>query len=283
MKPASPALLALLKTGRFYLADLYMITLVSGAVLRYAAADIDIKYGGNTFSSKGPRFERSRATWHVGLDVDQATINIYPRPTDLVSGVPFLQAVLAGIFDGGECQVDRAYMPNAGDTSPGVVTMVAGRIGDIQAGRSNVVMPVNSHLELLNRQFPGNLYASSCGNTLFDPRCGLLKSSFSENVTAKAGATTSVIPVTSAKAAGYYTLGTVQFASGANAGVLTSIKRWDGVNLTLDIPLAVAPATGDAMTLTPGCDHTQATCEATFNNLAKYRGYDFTPVPETAL
>jgi uncharacterized phage protein (TIGR02218 family) len=282
MKPASPALLALLATNRFWLSDLLTISLVSGTVLRYTTADINIVSGGNTFSCGLP-FDRSRASWKTGLDVSQASINIYPAPADLVGGVPFIQAVQAGIFDGATAQVDRAYMPTMGDASAGVVTIFAGRVGDVQAGRTSVVMPVNSYTELLNRQFPGNLYTSTCGNTVYDSRCTLIKASLSSTVTAQAGATKSSIPIASTKAAGYYDLGTVQFTSGANNGVITSIKRWDGYTLTLGVPLRAPPAAGDTMTIAPGCDHTQATCLAKFNNLANYRGYDYVPTPETAI
>lgn len=282
MKSASPALLALLATNRFWLADLLTINLVSGTVLRYTTADINIVSGGNTFSCGLP-FDRSKASWKTGLDVSQASINIYPAPTDLVGGLPFIQAVQAGVFDGATAQVDRAYMPTMGDVSPGLVTIFAGRIGDIQAGRTSVVMPVNGFTERLNRQFPGNLYTSTCGNTLYDPRCTLIKATFSSAVTAQAGATKTAIPVASAKAAGYYDLGTVQFTSGANNGVITTIKHWDGYTLTLGIPLRNVPALGDAMTIAPGCDHTQATCLNKFSNLGNYRGYDYVPTPETAL
>jgi uncharacterized phage protein (TIGR02218 family) len=282
MKPASPALLALLATNRFWLADLLTINLVSGTVLRYTTADINIVSGGNTFSCGLP-FDRSKASWKTGLDVSQASINIYPAPSDLVGGVPFLQAVQAGIFDGATVQVDRAYMPTMGDVSAGVVTIFAGRVGDVQAGRTSVVMPVNSYTELLNRQFPGNLYTSTCGNTLYDPRCTLIKASFSTAVAAQAGATKTAIPISNGQPVGYYDLGTVQFTSGANNGVITTIKHWDGYTLTLGIPLRNAPTAGDTMVIAPGCDHTPATCLAKFSNFQNFRGYPYVPTPETAI
>lgn len=283
MKDISPALQALLKSGRFYLADLITISLVSGAVLRYTTADIDIKYGGNTFSSKGPRFNRSKGSWKTGLDVSDAEVDIFPRPIDMIGGISFLQAVRAGVFDGGTVQVDRAFMPTMGDTSPGVITVISGRIGDIQAGRTSIVMPVKSYLELLNIQFPANLYTSTCGNVLYGPVCKALKADFQVSVAALAGATTTTIPISNSQPAGYFTQGTVEFTSGANDGVLTTIKIWDGQTVTLGLPLDVAPAAGDTMILLPGCDHTRATCAAKFNNIANYIGFDFVPAPETAI
>lgn len=283
MKPISDALRALLKTGRFYEADLFAISLVSGTVLRYTTADINIAYAGDTYLCNGPRFNRSKGSWKTGLDVSDAQIQIYPRPTDMIGGISFLRAVRAGVFDGGTVTVYRCFMPTMGDTSPGAFIMIAGRIGDIQAGRSSIVMPVKSRLELLNRQFPANLYTSTCGNVLYDPRCTLIKASFSTTVTALAGATTTAVPVSNSRPAGYYAQGTAEFVGGVNDGVLTTIKGWDGHTLTLGLPLTVAPTAGDQIIIAPGCDHTRPTCLTKFGNLANYRGFDFVPVPETAI
>jgi hypothetical protein len=47
-------------------------------------------------------------------------------------------------------------------------------------------------------------------------------------------------------------------------------------------PLPFAPTTGDAFTVAFGCNHTQATCQGTFNNLANFRGFAYVPPPELA-
>jgi hypothetical protein len=49
MKTASPALLALLASGRFVRADLWTITLNGGTVLRWTSHDLPISYGGFTW------------------------------------------------------------------------------------------------------------------------------------------------------------------------------------------------------------------------------------------
>ena len=73
------------------------------------------------------------------------------------------------------------------------------------------------------------------------------------------------------------------FTSGANANVRATVKSVAaGVALTLIYPLPVAPAVGDAFTVYAGCDHTQATCQSRFNNLANFRGFPFVPPPQIA-
>ena len=47
-------------------------------------------------------------------------------------------------------------------------------------------------------------------------------------------------------------------------------------------PLPFAPATGDAFNVAFGCDHTQATCVAKFNNLPNFRGFPYVPPPQLA-
>lgn len=104
--------------------DLYTITTVAGIVLRYTTADVDVSYGGNTYSSKNVYFEslqsKSTAHWKVGLDVDTWTVEVMPLATDPISGAaypakigtqPWLAAVRAGTLDGATVQVDRAYWP----------------------------------------------------------------------------------------------------------------------------------------------------------------------------
>ena len=47
-------------------------------------------------------------------------------------------------------------------------------------------------------------------------------------------------------------------------------------------PLPFAPSAGDAFTVYAGCDHTQATCQGRFNNVAENRGFPYVPPPQMA-
>ena len=50
-------------------------------------------------------------------------------------------------------------------------------------------------------------------------------------------------------------------------------RRRGGAILTFRCPFAPSP--GDAFTVAAGCDHTQATCQGTFNNLPNFRGFPY--------
>src|SRR5262249_8737102 len=117
MKAASPALIALLASSdQFIMADLYTITLLGGMVLRYSAAPTAIAVNGQIFGL-GPKFERSKTKVVIGTQVDELDVKIYPEPTDLIGGIPFLAAAWQGQLDGARLQLERAFMPTYGDTS----------------------------------------------------------------------------------------------------------------------------------------------------------------------
>src|SRR5271166_5204409 len=200
MKTASPALIALLSsTDQFIMADLYTITLLGGSVLRYSTAPTALSANGYIFAL-GPKFERSKTKIVIGTQVDELEVRIYTEPTDLIGGMPFLQAAWQGQLDGALLQLERAFMPTYGDTSPGTVVLFAGRISDIDCTRTGIDLKCRSHLELLNIQMPRRLWQSSCTHTFGDAMCQFDRSSLALTFTAAAGSTTTVIqgaPVTS--------------------------------------------------------------------------------------
>jgi hypothetical protein len=79
---------------------------------------------------------------------------------------------------------------------------------------------------------------------------------------------------------GFFAQGVITFTSGLNVGRRRAIESNTGGTITLRVPLPIAPEAGDAFNMTPGCDHTMATCLNKFSNLAHYGGFNFIPVPE---
>jgi len=291
MKPASTALQSLLASRQFYAADLYTFTLVGGGTLRYTSGDRDITANGNRFLSNGPRIDRkdnkAKCHWKLGVDVDSLVFDVMPQPTDLVNGQAFLAACVQGAFDGAELQLERAFMSTYGDTSVGTVILFAGRVAEIDLGRAIATFSVNSHLELLNLQLPRNLWQPGCVNSLGDASCGVNLASFAVGGTAAGGSTANIVYASLAQGSGYFDQGKIAFSSGANAGVSRSVKSWTtgapGV-IALLAPLPNAPAAGDAFAIYPGCDKSLGGngC-AKFANTARFRGFPFVPIPETAV
>jgi len=285
MKSASAALQAILAGGQFFMADCYTVTLVDGTVARHTTADQDIvdSATGHVFSSKGPFFERSKIKLQTGVQVDELEIVLTAGPSDLIDGVPWLAAIGAGILDGAEIQLDRAFMSSFGDVSAGLLTIFAGRVVEIDSGRTRATIKANTHLELLTQQMPWRLFQPGCAFTLFDSRCALSKAGFGVAATVGGGSTIFSVNTDLGQPAGWASLGTIKFVSGAFAGKSFSIREHvAGGVLNPIVPFPAAPSSGDSCVVYPGCDKQQSTCQGKFNNLAHFGGFPYIPVPETA-
>jgi uncharacterized phage protein (TIGR02218 family) len=286
MKPASTELLALLAANQFQMADCYTFTLQDGTVVRYTSADADVvdQATGNRFSAAGPYFERSKIKFQRGVQVDELDLTLTAAPTHLLEGAPWMAALVAGIMDGAELQLDRAFMATFGDTSAGLVTLFVGRVAEVDLGRTQATLKANTHLELLSLQWPWRLFQPGCTRNLYDAGCTLNMADFAQSATVGSGSTTQNIVSNLARGAGWSSLGMLVFTSGALAGKSFGIRLDDGAgNLQPTTPLPVPPSSGDTMTVYPGCDRQQSTCQAKFSNLQHFEGYPYVPVPETAV
>jgi len=304
MKPASDALRALLAGNEFVVADLYTFTLVDGEALRWTSFDVDVTANGNSFSSgarSGPFFDRkdnkAKAHWKLGVEVDTLTFDVVPGDA-LVNELPFLEACLLGAFDGAELQLERAFLPPIAPGAPvplaasaGTVILFVGRVAEVDLGRSLATFTVNSHLELLNLQLPRNLFQSGCVNALYDDACGVSRASYQVSATVSSWQPDAGVIATAyhASPGSWFDQGSITFTSGPNEGFARTVKTssTDGAsftNITTTQPFPFDPEVGDAFLLLPGCDKSLGPggCPK-FNNAARFKGFPFVPVPETAV
>jgi uncharacterized phage protein (TIGR02218 family) len=286
MKTVSDDLRAILGSSQFYMADCYTFILSTGAAIRYTTAEAPItdQATGNVFAASGPFFERSKVKFQTGVQVDELDIAVTARPTDTMfaGGPSWLAGLRAGVLDGAEVQLDRAFMPAFGDTSAGLVTLFYGRVVEVEVGRTNATIKVNTHLELLSLQWPWRLFQPGCSRTLFDAGCTLTKSSTAIACHVAGGSSSQTLQTDYGRPDGWAALGTLTFGSGVLNGQSYAIKSQTGGALDLLVPLPSLPATGDTLTVYPGCDKTKATCAGKFANLQHFQGEPFVPVPETA-
>lgn len=287
MKPASPAMIALLASGvPLFMPELVTVTLINGTVLRYTDSDRDIEYLGNTYSSGPVLFSRTNVKWETGLEVDTMTMRLAADESDLLAATPLLQAILAGAFDAADVQVERLYSGTYGDWSAGTVNIFTGNVSDIpEVGRSHASIQVKSRLERLNTPLPRNIFQPGCRWTLFDAGCTLNAASFDAAGTVASGSTALVVKSNLANADDYFTLGTIAFTSGNNSGVSRVVREYLNASgqVTLYVPLPHTPQIGDTFTAFAGCDKKQATCNTKFSNLVNFGGQPYVPVPEAAI
>jgi uncharacterized phage protein (TIGR02218 family) len=135
---------------------------------------------------------------------------------------------------------------------------------------------------------PRNLWQPGCVNSLGDASCGVDLSAFAVTGAALAGSTASVVGADIANAvSGYFDQGKITFTGGALTGLSRSVKqcRFGAPGaISLMAPFPSAPAAGDGFAIYPGCDKTLGAngCPK-FANQARFRGFPFIPVPETAV
>ena len=97
------------------MADLYTITLKNGAALRYTSWDTNLVVMGSTFLTGPPNIARSAIEEKLGMDVATLEVTIEASLSDVLNGVPILQSIGQGLFDGAAFRIDRLFMDSSGE------------------------------------------------------------------------------------------------------------------------------------------------------------------------
>lgn len=293
------AALAILGTRQFFVADLYtirggqMAANFGSTPLTYTSSDQNITFNGVVYSAggqTGPYWDRkdnkAKLSQKVGTDVQTLVVDVLPA-SSTVFGVPFMQAIRNGIFDGAELQLDRAIMAVVAGVPVLPIyafTMFVGRVAEIDAGRTFATFTVNTHLELFNLPIPRDLVSSGCINTLYDVNCTLLAANFQASGTVSDNNSTGSVIDTGLVTVLTLPLGKITFTSGANTGFSRTIRDYtSGSQIRVINPFPNAPVSGDTFTVNAGCDKQVSTCIAVFANEPNFRGFMYTPVPETGV
>ena len=122
----------------------------------------------------GGKFKQVR-----GLEVNETDVTCYPNLGALqgnastVGGVPFLQAVRAGLFDRAIITRQRAFLTSWADTtvSMGAVTLFLGEVTDSEITRNQAILKCKDATNLLNIYMPRRQYQPHsinvpCGHVL---------------------------------------------------------------------------------------------------------------------
>jgi uncharacterized phage protein (TIGR02218 family) len=286
------ALAALLNSGApLDKADLYALTLASGAVYRWSGSDIAIAGNGHTWAL-GPGLKRSKVKFSVGVAVDMLTIDLTDNVGTVINGLALIPFIRAGGLIGATLQLDRAFW-TAGDTAPrGALLWFSGRVADIPVlDRYGAQINIASELEVLDTMVPRDVYQTGCLNTLFDAACGASRATFT--FTGAASSATDALRVTFShtlsQAAGYFDLGVITMTSGANAGVSRTVRTQTTGQVSVLNPWPSPVASGDTFSIVAGCNKSQTDANgcSKFHTsgdvILRFRGHPYVPVPEIGL
>ena len=135
--------------------------------------------------------------------------------------------------------------------------------------------------EFLHRIVPKDRYQPTCNKTVFDDKCTLNKATYATIATVTAvsadGMTVTCTQV-SAQAVDYYKLGYIKAADAERRLVAGS----SGANLSMRFPVS-SIASGDAVTVYPGCDRLITTCNAKYSNQENFLGHPYMPIDNPCL
>lgn len=121
------------------------------------------------------------------------------------------------------------------------------------------------------------LFARNCGHVLYGPRCRLSNLDYQASVGVEV---VNGIQLESAGFAlqpdGYYDGGYVEWESEPGLIDRRAIRSHVGSLVTVTHPL-VGFSAGESLRVYPGCDHTTATCNSKFGNVANFGGFPNMP------
>lgn len=282
------ALQTLFDTGlQLVTADLYTLTLSGGTVLRWTGYDQIVTLSGTTWGL-GPGIESNKLKVSAGVEVDTMVLSLSGDTSTLINGSPMMPFINGGGLDGATVKAERAYAADPSDAWVGKLHRFTGTVSDIdRPSRAQADVTVRSLFELLNLNLPRNVYQPGCLNSLYDSSCTVNRAALTVSSAVTTGTSGPRLTMTASgltQAAGYFSLGAVRFTSGANAGVLRTVRTHSaGGVLVFMQPLPVDAAPGDTFDIYPGCDQTLATCGSKFANAIHFRGHPYIPVAETVL
>ena len=283
MKTANSELDAFFASAKeIWSVDLYRFTLLDGTVLRFASGGVPVTWDGFAWQAAGPLLSRASIKCERGMTASSMTVTINADTTDLLLGIPWLQAIRNGALDGARLLLLHGYAAAPGQSLVGVLHGFEGRVGDIDADWVEARVEIKSDQELFDTQIPIHVYQSGCRFSIYSTGCGVSRAAFQSATTVGVGSSATVLKTGLTQPAGYFSGGKIYVTSGQNAGAQRTIKAHsaDGT-LTLAYPLPGDPVVGDAFQLWPGCDHTKATCAGKFSNVIRFAGQPYIPAAVT--
>ena len=274
MRQLDSAFQAHLDSGVTTLAWCWRITRHDSAQLGFTDHDRDIVFDGTTFEASTGLTATDMHS-EVGLAVPNLEVSGALRSDRLNAN-----DLAAGLYDNAGIEIFRVNW-----TLPAQrLLMRKGSIGQVKRGATAFAAEVRGLADALQQE-RGRIYQFSCDADVGDQRCGV---ALGAPQFTGAGAVAAILDARSfavsglaAYTEGWFGRGLLTWTSGANAGRAIEVKRhWFGPGgITVEIWQDTnAPiASGDAFTMSAGCDKQFATCRGKFGNGNNFRGCPHIP------
>jgi uncharacterized phage protein (TIGR02218 family) len=272
----SPELISHLEGGRLTLAICTRVERLDGTLLGFTSHDRDLEIDSLTYEA-GSAVNSTMLRNQLGTGADNVEI------MGLLNSDAITEAdVKAGLYDWAKIKV---FFVNWEDLTQGELVLLSGTIGQITCTDGQYIAEIVGLMKRLEQQI-GELTSPTCRvKQLGDARCkvNLASFTFAGKVVAAAPAPSrrEMTFSSTAQSSGYFDYGTVEFTTGANAGIVREVKRHTLVSgaalIELQEPFPFDVEDADEATLIAGCDRRFATCKAKFDNVVNFRGEPHLP------
>jgi uncharacterized phage protein (TIGR02218 family) len=240
------------------------------AAMGFTDHDLDLSFDGVTYEAQAG-FDASEIESSLGLSVDNLEASGALRSDRLDA-----ELLRTGYFDKAEIEI---YRVNWRDVSERLLVR-KGHLGEVSHGGVGFTAEVRGLSHLLN-QTKGRVFQFGCDASVGDGRCGVNLETSALKVS---GVVTSVddaarfgVSGLGGYGEGWFSLGTLTWVSGANAGRVEEVKSHQGSVIELWHRAGFDVAIGDGFTLRAGCDKQFATCRGKFFNGNNFRGFPDLP------
>lgn len=242
------------------------IVTVSGPTLRLTTYPQSLTMSNATVYATDAGYEQT--AYSAGTNMAAAAIDLTGFVG--VAGITRDQ-IASGVFDNARVYIFKCdFLNPVEDYEP----VAAGFFGKTELQDEKYTIQGMSLIDTLN-QSSGKSYQAPCSNTFGDAGCGITLSLVSVSGTLTHVTSANTFRDSSRpEAADWFGAGTVQFTSGANAGLKPlEIKSHaaDGTLATFE-PFYYLPSVGDAYVLIPGCRKRLADCRDKWLNVAVTSG-----------
>jgi uncharacterized phage protein (TIGR02218 family) len=274
MRPLTPGLQAHLETGATTLAWCWRVVRPDGAVFGFTDHDRDLSFDAVTFRA-GQGWSAGAAEAGLGLAIDQASA------LGALNAAAITEAdILAGRWDGAEV---AAFRVNWADPAQRV-RLWTGRIARLTRRDQAFEAELHGLQAALNATI-GRVYSRFCDADLGDTRCGVSLAAPGRRAT---GIVTALLPdgriglsglgaFTPARLAWGHAKALTGAAGGQTRMIRAAAPEGADLAVRLERAFSAAPAAGDQIQITIGCDKSFATCASVFSNALNFQGFPHMP------
>lgn len=243
----------------------FKLTRQDTSVLAFTDCDVDLTVEGVTYLASAA-LTPSEAVASLGLAVDDQEVQ------GALSSTAISEADLAaGLYDGAAVEVLEIDW----STQTRHATIGTYYLGEVSRTESAFSAELRSEAGNL-AQVRGRYVSAICDAELGDARCGFDASGLiiPGTITATTGDTEFLVSgLSAASAAGLYSKGSIEWATGANLGQVQEVRIHQDNILGLWRPPLYAVTAGDQFNISPGCDKSFVTCRDRFTNTDAFRGF----------